>query len=34
MSGTVERKGGRPTLTFNWHDVKGKVLNTDILENK
>ena len=30
LSGTVERKGGKPELTFRWHNVKGKVLNTDI----
>ena len=29
LSGTVERKGEKPALTFQWHDVKGKVLFTD-----
>jgi alkaline phosphatase D len=34
LSGTVERKKGQPTLTFRWHDVKGKVLREDALPVK
>ena len=34
LSGTVERKGGKPELTFRWHNVKGKVLNTDVFGNE
>jgi hypothetical protein len=34
LSGTVERKGGKPSLIFRWHDVKGKVLNTDVFGNE
>jgi alkaline phosphatase D len=34
LSGTVERKGGKPSLIFRWHDVKGKVLNTDFFGNE
>jgi len=30
LSGSVDRKAGNPTLTFRWHDVKGKVLNTNV----
>ena len=30
LSGTVERKKDKPTLIFQWHDVKGKVLHTDV----
>ena len=30
LSGTVERQKDKPTLTFRWHDVKGKVLHTDV----
>ena len=30
LSGTVERKADKPVLTFRWHDVKGKVLRTDV----
>jgi alkaline phosphatase D len=29
LSGTVERKAKKSTLTFHWHDVKGKVLFAD-----
>ena len=29
LSGTVERKAKKPTLTFQWHDVKGMVLFAD-----
>ena len=31
LSGTVERTGGKPTLTFRHHDPYGKVLNVDYL---
>ena len=31
LSGTVERKKDKPTLTFRWHDVKGKVLREDVV---
>ena len=30
LSGTVERQKDKPTLTFRWHDVRGKVLHTDV----
>jgi len=30
LSGTVARKAEEPVLTFRWHDVKGKVLHTDV----
>ncbi len=31
LAGTVERKNGKPTLTFNHYSVDGKILNTDRL---
>jgi alkaline phosphatase D len=31
LSGTVDREGAKPTLTFKYHDVNGKVMYTDKL---
>ena len=31
LAGTVERKNGKPTLTFQHYSVDGKILNTDQL---
>jgi alkaline phosphatase D len=30
LAGTVERKNGKPTLTFRHYSVDGKILNTDL----
>jgi alkaline phosphatase D len=34
LSGSVDRKAGKPTLTFRWHDVNGKELHEDVLTKK
>jgi len=30
LSGTVERQKDKPTFTFRWHNVKGRVLRIDV----